>query len=226
MAEGVVDIESVSRIQEDMIFIWVRLFNLYDWFRNLFKYYLWHPKFALVDSLLLLRYFFKSPYRIARTLYPESGPYGETPFHVMDTILTHITGSKVLEIGCGRGRLAFWLQMVRGFHVTGIDINELFIERARVVASKFNVPIVFGTSLKPSDLAAADLIYMFILHLSDDELKNLAHSFMKTRAVIVTISFWFGELVPEAFQLLGTCEVHFPWGKATAYFSCANAPSS
>jgi SAM-dependent methyltransferase len=39
-------------------------------------------------------------------------------------------GSAILEIGCGAGQGAAWLQQ-RGFHVTGIDISPAAIARAR-----------------------------------------------------------------------------------------------
>ncbi len=206
-----------------MLFLWVRLFNLFDWLRNIFFYYLLNPKFALVDTNLLLSYFFKSPYSIARNAYPESGPYGETPFREMDTILklTYLkASSKVLDIGCGRGRLAFWLQMVKGFDVTGMDINSLFIKRAQKIAHRWNVPATFKeqSCFEIKDFSF-DLIYFFILHLSDDELHHFGKRMIRsqTKAYIVTVSFWFGEYLPEQFELVATCNLRFVWGETVGY---------
>lgn len=206
-----------------MLFLWVRLFNLYDFCRNVLFYYVPNPKFALVDTYLMLSYFFKSPYRIARNAYPKSGPYGETPFAVMDALLKHISlkpQARVLDIGCGRGRLAFWLHMVRGFSVTGIDVNRTFIHRAQNIEKFWNLDVKFKEkscfALKQFDV---DLIYFFVLHFSDDELHQFAKhvAASHTNAYIVTISFWLGEYLPHRFELVDTCKLHFVWGETIGY---------
>ncbi len=53
--------------------------------------------------------------------------------------------SKVLVIGCGKGREAFCLDE-KGFHVTGIDISETAIETARQVAKINQLNIDFRIS--------------------------------------------------------------------------------
>lgn len=214
-----------------MLFLWVRFYNIFDWVKNFFFYYVFHPKLFLVDSLVLLLYFFKSPYRIARKLYPSSGPYGETPFSVMDKI---IEGSgvlardfsagrikKVLELGCGRGRLSFWFYLVKGSNVEAVDINRLFIKRAQKIAHMCSVPVHFRkySCFDQSLSFTADLVYCYILHFSHEELDLLAQRLVqsKTSGYIITISFWFGEIKPQRFELIDTVDIDFVWGSTQAY---------
>jgi SAM-dependent methyltransferase len=51
-------------------------------------------------------------------------------------------GQKVLDIGCGHGRIAYELAK-RGAHVTGLDANARFLERARVDAATAGIEIAY-----------------------------------------------------------------------------------
>ena len=53
--------------------------------------------------------------------------------------------SKILDIGCGKGREAFCLND-KGFRLTGIDISETVIESAREIAKINNLDIEFAVS--------------------------------------------------------------------------------
>jgi SAM-dependent methyltransferase len=46
------------------------------------------------------------------------------------------TGAKVLEVGCGPGRLAILLAREHGLDVTGLDLDPAMIERARANAER------------------------------------------------------------------------------------------
>src|SRR5438046_2879338 len=92
----------------------VRIFNVKDFLSTVWSYYR-NINFAKLDLSLLCSYFWKSPYSINRKLGLEL--YGETPLATMEKIanVAHITAQDVVyELGCGRGRCAFWLSYFRG----------------------------------------------------------------------------------------------------------------
>jgi 2-polyprenyl-3-methyl-5-hydroxy-6-metoxy-1,4-benzoquinol methylase len=59
-------------------------------------------------------------------------------------------GARLLDVPCGNGRLSFELAK-RGFHVTGVDISEEFIEEARSNQSNLSDP---SADAEGPDLAA------------------------------------------------------------------------
>ncbi len=75
------------------------------------------------------------------TDYDERYRTGNTPWEIgrpqpaLTALLEHgVRGPKVLDLGCGTGDLACTLAR-RGYHVTGIDIAPLAIEKARAKAA-------------------------------------------------------------------------------------------
>ncbi len=68
---------------------------------------------------------------------------GKPDFNLIQTISTiAIEPSKALDIGCGTGDNSIWLSQ-KGFQVTGIDISELAIQKAKEKASKANFKCTF-----------------------------------------------------------------------------------
>lgn len=52
-----------------------------------------------------------------------------------DVAATAVPGARVLEVGCGPGRLAIRLAREHGLEVTGLDLDPAMIERARANAA-------------------------------------------------------------------------------------------
>jgi len=68
---------------------------------------------------------------------------GKPDFNLTETVRkTPIENCKALDIGCGTGDNSIWLAQKR-FQVTGTDISEIAIEKAREKASKNDVKCTF-----------------------------------------------------------------------------------
>lgn len=68
---------------------------------------------------------------------------GKPDFHLIDIVTNRpISKCKVLDIGCGTGTDTIWLSH-NGFLVTGIDVSETAIKKARKKATKESVECVF-----------------------------------------------------------------------------------
>ncbi len=70
------------------------------------------------------------------------GTLGEVDFFEKE--LNSNKSARILDIGCGTGRHSLELAR-RGYNVTGIDLSESMIGRARELAEKENLNIVFFT---------------------------------------------------------------------------------
>lgn len=60
--------------------------------------------------------------------------YEPTPYDVLDELIESglITGDDVVvDMGCGKGRVGFYLSNKTGCSVTGIDYDEIILEKAR-----------------------------------------------------------------------------------------------
>ncbi|MDY9923903.1 class I SAM-dependent methyltransferase [Methanobacterium sp.] len=68
------------------------------------------------------------------------GTMGEVDF--IESEINHDKSSKILDVGCGTGRHAIELSK-RGYHVTGVDLSENMLNRAREKASMAGVEIDF-----------------------------------------------------------------------------------
>jgi hypothetical protein len=130
----------------------VRWYNFRLFFENLFFYYLWNLRLFVADMLLLTFYFFLSPYQIVRKYdesHPESpvGPYGETSFREFDRICTLFsipTSATIIELGAGRGRLAFFLALVRRQkRVVAYEQIEKFVQYANFVKRYLKIGNLF-----------------------------------------------------------------------------------
>jgi hypothetical protein len=208
----------------------IRLRKFYQFFINLFCYYLFHPKFFLVDIWVLLSYFFESPYHMIRVYdkaHPGNtlGPYGETDFHTFHKILKAFNVSKdsvFYELGSGRGRLSFW--MSEAYHqkeVVGVEKHPVMVQKALRVLKFFRLAHItfINDDWSKVDFKDCDILYLYVLDISDKDMKKLAlHlSSLKEGAKIITVNWWFGEVFPEKFIFENKTSASFPWGDAEVY---------
>ena len=68
--------------------------------------------------------------------YPDSiqyNPYEPTPYHALETLFQHyelIEEDEVVDYGCGKGRLNFYIHYFFGSSVKGIEMDENFYQDA------------------------------------------------------------------------------------------------
>ena len=213
------------------ISISVRLYNLKDFVRTVWKYYR-DFEFAKIDLSLLWSYFWKSPYRMNRELHLE--PYGETPLCTMEKIakIAAITADDtVFELGCGRGRCAFWLAYFIKCKTVAIEYNPLFVARANQLKLHFQRAgdktmerLSFRlTDMKEADFHEATVLYLYGTLLSEQDIRILAKKIgqLKSGVRIVTISYALDEYLEKSaqghIQVIKEFEVEFCWGKTSAY---------
>ena len=71
-----------------------------------------------------------------KVTYPDSiqyNPYEPTPYHALETLFQHyelIEEDGVVDYGCGKGRLNFYIHYFFGSSVKGIEMDENFYQEA------------------------------------------------------------------------------------------------
>lgn len=207
----------------------VKWINGIEYFKVVYRYYGKYDFFK-IDSLLLLNYFFKSPFWLSKTFLEERGEadiytYGETPLTTLEMTSKAFRLSKkdkVFELGCGRGRTCFWLNQFVGCTVVGIDFVPAFIEKANKVKARCGVSGVtfLLEDLFQADLTGATVIYLYGICYSDEEIRCLADIFSRlpSGTKVITVSYSLREFQEDApFQVVNQIQGAFTWGKTEVY---------
>lgn len=79
--------------------------------------------------------------------------------------------SRVLELGCGTGRIAQVFEKL-GKHIIGVDFSEPCLEKARVICPKGEFHNSEVWNIPPVQLVDVVIISGVLLHLNDTEIKK------------------------------------------------------
>ncbi len=120
--------------------LYVSIKGLAEYTKVVWRYY-GNKEFRRADLALLKAYRFDSPYQVHKRYMQELNKedvylYGETYLTTLDTLAqkADIGPEDVyIELGCGRGRTAFWMRCIKHCYVVGIDYVPQFITRANRV---------------------------------------------------------------------------------------------
>jgi SAM-dependent methyltransferase len=147
----------------------------------------------------------------------DSYTQGETPAHVLRVIAEKAEmglGTRVLDIGCGRGSaLAYWASV---FGAEPIGIEEV-PALGTATRELFKCLSISGTVIV-GDFAEVewpdvDLIYIAGTCFSPSAVgelqRRLLQSSVKTKIAVITL-----ELPTTLFDLVDAVSVRFPWGKS------------
>ncbi len=203
--------------------------TLYRYVDRIYALY-WYckcPNFFKVDARLHWRYVFTNPYKVCRKHWGAKytqRPYGETPLKTLADIAAIASiqpSDTVLELGCGRGRGAFWLASCVGCKVIAIDAVPHFIQYAREIAksSGFEKHVTFYQGdFFQIPLEEASVIYLYGTGLEESIWFDLTIwlSDLPKKPLIITVSYPLQEFSPH-FALIGQCDLEFGWGKAKVY---------
>lgn len=217
------------------------------WLNGLRQYliaiYRWRklPHLRQIELWMLLRYFFKEPFHIclyalrSYSFEEVQKGYGETFFTSMEQMLIRAKASAddvFYDLGCGRGRIVFFVHALLGCRCVGTDLVASFIKVAKSLVVKYQLKdIEFREdNIMTMSYEDATLIYLYATAFTEDAYPNLAKTLLRTPpgARIISVSFPLHEHTPDnAFTLLDHFRVSFLWGKADVFLyqrqeSCAN----
>lgn len=201
--------------------------ELVDDLKLVWRYYR-KPRYVLADVWLQIRYFFTPVAQLCRWAlrgYPDHQVqriYGETSltqFAKLAKTLQLSNDDCCYELGCGRGRLAFWLALhTQCKRVVGVDLNPVFIRNAQQISQTLRIHHLDfqHANLMQVDLAEASVIYLYGSAFSDEAIANIQRHLLTCRAGtrIISVSF---ELTGLEFELLSSQSMRFVWGEADVF---------
>ena len=153
--------------------------------------------------------------------------YGQTPIRVMRRIIQELQirpDQRILDLGCGTGRLAFWLATQAGLRVYGVDRVPAFYERACAAQKQAGIresEVTFQLcDCLDAPFEKVDLVYFYGLGLGDALYEKLCRRLkaMKNPPWIITIGGPLKEY-DEDFMIFQHFKVAFNWGWTTVYLN-------
>jgi len=209
-------------------FLWIN-----EWLQYVLAILKWskHKQFIWVDFHLLMKYLFLTPYRICLkhlSQYPATDVqygYGETFFTSMEKLLktVHLSHEDTFyELGCGRGRLAFFIRIVYGCKVIAIDLTPKFITIANQLVKSHQLDHIdfIETNIMDYDYKAASVVYIYGTEFSLEARTKLVSTLksLPEGARVISITHPLHQLPKgERFKLIDEQTVWFTWGKTPAF---------
>ncbi len=169
-----------------------------QWCSDVCIYYVKNKEFAKTDILLRSNYFFENYYHTAG-IFRYNLPlhltqcYGETPNVVLEQMVSNAGLNKnmsIAELGCGRGRVSFWLHHHIQCHVVGIDIVPSFVMRARQVCKQRQLQYIEfeQTLIQDFDFNSIDAIYFYGAAFPDEVIECILKKIISLQKDITIIS--------------------------------------
>jgi SAM-dependent methyltransferase len=189
------------------------------------------PAFLSYERSFDRAYRYHNPFKICKEYLEKKGEectdaYGETPLPALAKIARECDLKRedlLIELGCGRGRGAFFLSHFVGCSVIGIDWVPFFISTAHAIAKEGDppLPVAFRCmEMQHMDFAHATAIFLYGTCLSDARIHALIARFetLPSWVKIITISYPLSDYSP-LFQTLKQFSVLFPWGEGEVFMN-------
>lgn len=183
--------------------------------------------FQKCDLALKKVYRFRNPFTISKIFFKkkeakEVDVYGEIPLTSLLLIAKECKiapHDHVFELGCGRGRAAFFLRNVLLCNVTAVDFIPFFVLNAQKIVERLNIERLtfICNDIQYIDLSHATCIYLYGTCLSDSVIKQLCISLPK-KVKIITLSYPLRDYHKE-FKTLKQFAVPVPWGEIEVFLS-------
>jgi len=140
-----------------------------------------NPAFKEVDLFFRKTYRFKNPYKISRAYQQEKEPdslhvYGETPltvFHEMFERGALKESDSFCDLGCGRGRGAFFASYFWKCQSFAIDQIPFFIEQGKKISDCFPKSHFLLHEINDFDLSLGTFFYFYSLCLKEEDLQKV-----------------------------------------------------
>lgn len=190
-----------------------------------------HRRFNRTEKIFHKAYSRLNPYTLTRRYIEKIGGdvadvYGETPLHTMEKMARAAQVSiddHFYELGCGRGRSAFFIKNIFRCRVTGIEIIPKFIEINSFIQEKANLKNIrfLGGSYLDIPLNEATVIYYYGTCSSDVEIEQISKRLDRCRSGTRVLSI--SEPLPlKNYVVIEELPVQFAWGWTTCYIQKRN----
>lgn len=186
--------------------------------------------FRKCDLAMKRAYCSSNPFTISKTFLRKRGEkeidiYGEIPLTSLLKIAKECeieSHDHVFELGCGRGRAAFFLRSMLHCRVTAVDFIPFFIVKAQKIVEALHIEhLTFVCKdMQYIALGEATCIYLYGTCLSDRVITQLCVSFLSISAKvkIITLSYPLKDYYKE-FRIIKQFVVSVPWGEIEVFLN-------
>jgi len=209
-------------------YLLLKFFNLKEQF-FVFKYYK-NVKFLLIDLFMFLIYLFINPYKISKKFLIKGNKkdihlYGETPISIFEKILKEYKidqNSRFIELGSGRGKLAFWASIFTEYKVIAIEHIAIFNNIARFIKKILKIKNLdfLNMDMLDFDFKKGDIIYFYGTCMEDIKIRKLLEK-IKKGSLVISISYPLKDYDIK-YDTISFFEASFPWGNTFAYLNIKN----
>ena len=183
--------------------------------------------FQKCDLALKKAYRFRNPFTISKKFLKkrqekEVDVYGEMPLTSLLLIAKECEITlydHVFELGCGRGRVAFFLRSMLLCSVTAVDFIPLFVSNAKKIVEMLNIERLtfICNDIQHVALNQATCIYLYGTCLSDAVIKQLCAS-LSEKVKIITISYPLCDY-DQGFKIIKRFSVPVSWGEIEVFLN-------
>lgn len=201
--------------------------NFIEYLKVIAKYYSNWPFFK-TDIGLQLIYLFDNPFSISKRFLIKKGEedtyaYGETPLTTFETIAKECRikpTDTFYELGCGRGRICFWIHSFIKCKTVGIDYIPEFVNRGNRIVNRLHLQNIQFRQENIIDTQFSDgtVFYLYGTCLEDAFIEKLAAklALLPSGTKIITISYPLTDY-SQKFEVMKRFPAHFNWGTADVY---------
>ena len=183
--------------------------------------------FQKCDLALRSKYRLRNPFAISKRFLKKRGKkeidvYGEIPLTSLLLIAKEceITPhDHLFELGCGRGRAAFFLRSVLRCSVTAVDFIPFFVVNAQKIVETLNIERLtfICDDIQHIALNQATCVYLYGTCLSDRVITQLCTSF-PAKIKIITLSYPLKDYY-QKFKTIKQFTVPVPWGNVEVFLN-------
>lgn len=179
----------------------------------------WEAMFA---ASYLLRFVSLEIWRASRQTSAifEELKFGETPLTTVREILRHLPplaeDDTVIDLGCGRGRAAFYFHFLTGARVLAIDAVPSFIASARNLAARSGCAdrvLFYCDDFREAELEDAEVIYACALCFGPDTRRRLLEKIAEGPPGCHLVSVGWRPRHP-LLEEVAHFRARFSWGRA------------
>ncbi|GIW21584.1 MAG: hypothetical protein KatS3mg068_0591 [Candidatus Sericytochromatia bacterium] len=220
----------LKNLIDDIFLLYINIsnsfYNFFWFIVEIIKFYK-NPKLRKIDIELFKIYSIRDQFTIANE-YKENNQnlddltYGEATWYSIDKAIKFIkieNCRNFLELGCGIGRISFFMNIKYNLNSIGVDLIPEFINNANKIIDKFNLKNIkfINENWFNINFSFADIVFIAATCLDNKTLKLLKEKFdneLKSNSYILSVSFPFET---KKIKKITTLNLPFSWGRADLY---------
>jgi SAM-dependent methyltransferase len=217
---------------EQIYFLFLGIFNsIYNFYLSIGNFFILITNFKLFRINNFINFYYKTNYSRYKNIKEKENidkdqmelVYGETPFISLKKVLEEISlkkNSVFYDLGCGRGKVAFFVNLAYKIKTIGIDLMPTYINVAKSIVKRYKLENIefFLDDILEYDFTDADVIYICGTCFQEATRKKLYEKLENINKELYVITATHA-LKSEKFEIVKKMKVLYSWGIGTLYIN-------